>query len=104
MSLVVFESMKQTHCAECRQGPLRHLVRAAGVPRCLDRADPGHLVYRPRGDTSLPPRPHEPRCPRMHFTRKGGRGHTARAHRAAVTRSAAAAAPAHPHVTLSLGV
>lgn len=59
MSLVVFESMKQIHCAECRQGPLRHLVREAGVPRCLDCADLGHLVYLPRGDAALTRRARE---------------------------------------------
>ncbi len=59
MSLVVFESAKQIHCAECRQGPLRHLVREAGVPRCLDCADLGHLVYLPRGDAALTRRSRE---------------------------------------------
>ncbi|WP_046775356.1 DUF2293 domain-containing protein [Streptomyces yangpuensis] len=59
MSLVVFESLKQIHCAECRQGPLRHLVREAGVPRCLDCADLGHLVYLPRGDAALTRRSRE---------------------------------------------
>nr|WSX52446.1 DUF2293 domain-containing protein [Streptomyces sp. NBC_00974] len=59
MSLVVFESTKQIHCAECRQGPLRRLVREAGVPRCLDCTDLGHLVYLPRGDTALTRRAHE---------------------------------------------
>ncbi|WP_405755534.1 DUF2293 domain-containing protein [Streptomyces sp. NBC_00073] len=59
MSLVVFESQKQIHCAQCRQGPLRHLVREAGVPRCLDCADLGHLVYLPRGDAALTRRARE---------------------------------------------
>ncbi|MCX5196628.1 DUF2293 domain-containing protein [Streptomyces sp. NBC_00249] len=59
MSLVVFESQKQIHCAECRRGPLRHLVRESGVPRCLDCADLGHLVYLPRGDTALTRRARE---------------------------------------------
>ncbi len=59
MSLVVFESVKQIHCAQCRQGPLRHLVREAGVPRCLDCADLGHLVYLPRGDAALTRRARE---------------------------------------------
>ncbi|MGW5849362.1 DUF2293 domain-containing protein [Streptomyces sp. NPDC055254] len=59
MSLVVFESRKQIHCAECRRGPLRHLVREAGVPRCLDCADLGHLVYLPRGDAALTRRSRE---------------------------------------------
>ncbi|WP_371679058.1 DUF2293 domain-containing protein [Streptomyces sp. NBC_01276] len=59
MSLVVFESLKQIHCAECRRGPLRRLVREAGVPRCLDCADLGHLVYLPRGDAALTRRARE---------------------------------------------
>ncbi|WP_285526859.1 DUF2293 domain-containing protein [Streptomyces lavendulae] len=59
MSLVVFESLKQIHCAECRGGPLRRLVREAGVPRCLDCADLGHLVYLPRGDAALTRRARE---------------------------------------------
>ncbi|MET9960662.1 DUF2293 domain-containing protein [Streptomyces sp. NPDC006326] len=59
MSLVVFESLKPIHCAQCRQGPLRHLVREVGVPRCLDCADLGHLVYLPRGDAALSRRARE---------------------------------------------
>ncbi|AZM88657.1 MULTISPECIES: DUF2293 domain-containing protein [Streptomyces] len=59
MSLVVFESLKPIHCAACRRGPLRHLVRESGVPRCLDCADLGHLVYLPRGDTALTRRARE---------------------------------------------
>ncbi|GGZ80102.1 DUF2293 domain-containing protein [Streptomyces subrutilus] len=59
MSLVVFESVKQIRCAECRQGPLRRLVRECGVPRCLDCADLGHLVYVPRGDAALTRRSRE---------------------------------------------
>ncbi|MEU5806886.1 DUF2293 domain-containing protein [Streptomyces sp. NPDC047718] len=59
MSLVVFESAKPIHCAQCRRGPLRHLVREAGVPRCLDCADLGHLVYLPRGDAALTRRARE---------------------------------------------
>ncbi|GAA1590382.1 MULTISPECIES: DUF2293 domain-containing protein [Streptomyces] len=59
MSLVVFESAKPVHCARCRRGPLRHLVREAGVPRCLDCADLGHLVYLPRGDAALTRRARE---------------------------------------------
>ncbi|MFD9357421.1 DUF2293 domain-containing protein [Streptomyces sp. NPDC060031] len=59
MSLVVFESLKQIHCAQCRQGPLRRLVREAGVPRCLECADLGHLVYLPRGDVALTRRARE---------------------------------------------
>ncbi|KJY30562.1 MULTISPECIES: DUF2293 domain-containing protein [Streptomyces] len=59
MSLVVFESQKPIHCAECRRGPLRHLVRESGVPRCLDCADLGHLVYLPRGNAALTRRARE---------------------------------------------
>ncbi|RST02320.1 MULTISPECIES: DUF2293 domain-containing protein [Streptomyces] len=59
MSLVVFESLKPIHCAACRRGPLRHLVRESGVPRCLDCADLGHLVYLPRGDAALTRRARE---------------------------------------------
>ncbi|MEU6313439.1 DUF2293 domain-containing protein [Streptomyces sp. NPDC047014] len=59
MSPVVFESVKPIHCADCRRGPLRHLVREAGVPRCLDCADLGHLVYLPRGDAALTRRSRE---------------------------------------------
>ncbi|MEU6893558.1 DUF2293 domain-containing protein [Streptomyces sp. NPDC046557] len=59
MSLVVFESLKPVHCAECRRGPQRLLVREAGVPRCLDCADLGHLVYLPRGDAALTRRARE---------------------------------------------
>ncbi|NXY93184.1 DUF2293 domain-containing protein [Streptomyces sp. BR123] len=59
MTLVVFESVKAIHCAQCRRGPLRHLVREAGVPRCLDCADLGHLVYLPRGDAALTRRARE---------------------------------------------
>ncbi|MFI5981032.1 DUF2293 domain-containing protein [Streptomyces sp. NPDC051555] len=53
MDLVVFESLKRISCAECGNGPLPHLVRPSGVPRCLDCADLGHLVYLPRGDAAL---------------------------------------------------
>ncbi|MEU3404346.1 DUF2293 domain-containing protein [Streptomyces sp. NPDC006670] len=59
MSLVVFESLRPIHCAECRRGPLRRLVRESGVPRCLDCADLGHLVYLPRGDAALTRRARE---------------------------------------------
>lgn len=59
MSLVVFESLRPIHCAECRRGPLRHVVRESGVPRCLDCADLGHLVYLPRGDAALTRRARE---------------------------------------------
>ncbi|MET9699690.1 DUF2293 domain-containing protein [Streptomyces sp. NPDC006529] len=53
MDLVVFEPLKRISCAECGHGPLTHLVRESGVPRCLDCADLGHLVYLPRGDAAL---------------------------------------------------
>ncbi|WP_240802034.1 DUF2293 domain-containing protein [Streptomyces sp. A1136] len=59
MSLVVFESPKHIHCAECRRGPLRLVAREAGVPRCLDCVDLGHLVYLPRGDAALTRRARE---------------------------------------------
>ncbi|MFH7596241.1 DUF2293 domain-containing protein [Streptomyces racemochromogenes] len=59
MSLVVFECQRPIHCAECRRGPLRHVVRESGVPRCLDCADLGHLVYLPRGDAALTRRARE---------------------------------------------
>ncbi|RSS66660.1 DUF2293 domain-containing protein, partial [Streptomyces sp. WAC06614] len=53
MNLVVFEPLKGISCAECRKGPLPHLVRVSGVPRCLDCSQLGHLVYLPRGDAAL---------------------------------------------------
>ncbi|MCB5183144.1 DUF2293 domain-containing protein [Streptomyces antimicrobicus] len=53
MNLVVFEPLKGISCAECRKGPLPHLVRVSGVPRCLDCSALGHLVYLPRGDAAL---------------------------------------------------
>ncbi|MFF5443749.1 DUF2293 domain-containing protein [Streptomyces sp. NPDC012888] len=53
MELVVFEPLKPIHCARCRRGPLAHLVRESGVPRCLDCAGLGHLVYLPRGHAAL---------------------------------------------------
>ncbi|QES50675.1 DUF2293 domain-containing protein [Streptomyces venezuelae] len=59
MNLVVFEPLKQISCAECRHGPLPHLVRESGVPRCLDCADLGHLVYLPRGHAALTRRARE---------------------------------------------
>ncbi|MFI8099997.1 DUF2293 domain-containing protein [Streptomyces sp. NPDC086023] len=59
MNLVVFEPLKTVHCAECRAGPLRRHVRENRVPRCLDCADLGHLVYLPRGDTALTRRARE---------------------------------------------
>ncbi|MDJ0381386.1 DUF2293 domain-containing protein [Streptomyces sp. G-G2] len=59
MNLVVYEPLKRISCAECGRGPLPHLVRELGVPRCLDCADLGHLVYLPRGDTALTRRARE---------------------------------------------
>ncbi|MFJ5553108.1 DUF2293 domain-containing protein [Streptomyces sp. NPDC093225] len=59
MNLVVFEALRPVHCADCRTGPLRHLVRESGVPRCLHCADLGHLVYLPRGNAALTRRSRE---------------------------------------------
>lgn len=56
---MVVEPVKRRHCAECRQGPLARLVLEDGVPRCLDCADLGHLVYLARGDTALTRRARE---------------------------------------------
>ncbi|WP_128377795.1 DUF2293 domain-containing protein [Streptomyces cavernae] len=57
--LLVFQAVKRRHCAECRTGPLALLVLEEGVPRCLDCADLGHLVFLPRGDTALTRRSRE---------------------------------------------
>ena len=46
-------------CTECHAGPLALLVLEDGVPRCLDCADLGHLVFLPRGDTALTRRSRE---------------------------------------------
>ncbi|MGW2209105.1 DUF2293 domain-containing protein [Streptomyces sp. NPDC001781] len=50
---VVVQPRRRKHCAACRQGPLALLVLEDGVPRCLDCADLGHLVFLPRGDAAL---------------------------------------------------
>lgn len=57
--LLVVQPLRKRHCAECRQGPLPLLVVEGGVPRCLDCADLGHLVFLPRGDTALTRRARE---------------------------------------------
>ncbi|WP_225822554.1 DUF2293 domain-containing protein [Streptomyces naphthomycinicus] len=57
--LVVFQPLKRKRCAGCRRGPLSLLVLEEGVPRCLDCADLGHLVFLPRGDTALTRRSRE---------------------------------------------
>jgi len=57
--LLVVQPLKKRRCAECRTGPLALLVLEEGVPRCLDCADLGHLVFLPRGDTALTRRSRE---------------------------------------------
>ncbi|MGW0820562.1 DUF2293 domain-containing protein [Streptomyces sp. NPDC002845] len=57
--LVVVQALRRKHCAECRGGPVALLVLEEGVPRCLDCADLGHLVFLPRGDTALTRRSRE---------------------------------------------
>lgn len=57
--LLVVQPLRKRHCAECRRGPLPLLVVEGGVPRCLDCADLGHLVFLPRGDTALTRRARE---------------------------------------------
>lgn len=57
--LLVFQPLRRQHCAQCRRGPLPLLVLEEGVPRCLDCADLGHLVFLPRGDTALTRRARE---------------------------------------------
>ncbi|WP_078651534.1 DUF2293 domain-containing protein [Streptomyces xylophagus] len=57
--LLVVQPLRKRHCAECRQGPLPLLVVEGGVPRCLDCADLGHLVFLARGDTALTRRARE---------------------------------------------
>ncbi len=57
--LVVVQALRRKNCAECRSGPLALLVLEDGVPRCLDCADLGHLVFLPRGDTALTRRSRE---------------------------------------------
>ncbi|MEV7688489.1 DUF2293 domain-containing protein [Streptomyces bungoensis] len=57
--LVVVQALRRKRCAGCRRGPLSLLVLEDGVPRCLDCADLGHLVFLPRGDTALTRRARE---------------------------------------------
>ncbi|MEU6555016.1 DUF2293 domain-containing protein [Streptomyces sp. NPDC046915] len=57
--LLVIQPQRRKRCAACRRGPLSLLVLEAGVPRCLDCADLGHLVFLPRGDTALTRRSRE---------------------------------------------
>ncbi|MDF3301978.1 DUF2293 domain-containing protein [Streptomyces tropicalis] len=57
--LLVVQPVRRKHCAACRRGPLPLLVLEEGVPRCLDCADLGHLVFLPRGDTALTRRSRE---------------------------------------------
>ncbi|MFE6523511.1 DUF2293 domain-containing protein [Streptomyces sp. NPDC057794] len=57
--LLVFQPVRRRQCAECRRGPLPLLVLEDGIPRCLDCADLGHLVFLPRGDTALTRRSRE---------------------------------------------
>ncbi|MET7573099.1 DUF2293 domain-containing protein [Streptomyces sp. NPDC005492] len=56
---MVVQPLRKRHCAECRRGPLPLVVVEGGVPRCLDCADLGHLVFLPRGDTALTRRARE---------------------------------------------
>ncbi|MFD8806570.1 DUF2293 domain-containing protein [Streptomyces sp. NPDC059597] len=51
--------MRRKRCAGCRGGPLSLVVMEEGVPRCLDCADLGHLVFLPRGDAALTRRSRE---------------------------------------------
>jgi hypothetical protein len=57
--LLVIQPLKRKRCSACRRGPLPLLVLEEGVPRCLDCADLGHLVFLPRGDTALTRRSRE---------------------------------------------
>ncbi|MBZ9645700.1 hypothetical protein K8369_41800, partial [Streptomyces sp. PSKA30] len=57
--LVAIQPLKKKRCAACRRGPLPLLVLEEGVPRCLDCADLGHLVFLPRGNTALTRRARE---------------------------------------------
>ncbi|MFB7739690.1 DUF2293 domain-containing protein [Streptomyces sp. NPDC056112] len=57
--LLVLQPVRRKQCAACRRGPLPLLVLEEGVPRCLDCADLGHLVFLPRGDTALTRRSRE---------------------------------------------
>ena len=53
------QPLRHKRCAACRRGPLPLLVVEDGVPRCLECADLGHLVFLPRGDTALTRRSRE---------------------------------------------
>lgn len=53
------QPLRHKRCAACRRGPLSLLVVEDGVPRCLQCADLGHLVFLPRGDTALTRRSRE---------------------------------------------
>ncbi|MGW0287630.1 DUF2293 domain-containing protein [Streptomyces sp. NPDC003236] len=58
--LVVVQPLRRKRCAGCRRGPLSLLVLEDNrVPRCLDCADLGHLIFLPRGDTALTRRARE---------------------------------------------
>ncbi|MFI9343411.1 DUF2293 domain-containing protein [Streptomyces sp. NPDC052773] len=57
--LLAVQPLRRKRCAACRRGPLSMLVLEDGVPRCLDCADLGHLVFLPRGDTALTRRARE---------------------------------------------
>ncbi|MEV5320966.1 DUF2293 domain-containing protein [Streptomyces sp. NPDC052687] len=57
--LLAVQPLRRKRCAACRRGPLPMLVLEDGVPRCLDCADLGHLVFLPRGDTALTRRARE---------------------------------------------
>ncbi|MFJ6543825.1 DUF2293 domain-containing protein [Streptomyces sp. NPDC091385] len=57
--LVVVQPLRRKRCAGCRGGPLSLVVMEEGVPRCLDCADLGHLVFLPRGDAALTRRARE---------------------------------------------
>ncbi|MHB9862599.1 DUF2293 domain-containing protein [Streptomyces sp. YIM S03343] len=56
---LVVQPLRKRHCARCRRGPCTLVVLDEGVPRCLDCADLGHLVFLPRGDTALTRRARE---------------------------------------------
>ncbi len=53
------QPLRHKRCAACSRGPLSLLVVEDGVPRCLECADLGHLVFLPRGDTALTRRSRE---------------------------------------------
>ncbi|MFD4597550.1 DUF2293 domain-containing protein [Streptomyces sp. NPDC058464] len=57
--LLVVQPLRHKRCAACSRGPLSLLVVEDGVPRCLECADLGHLVFLPRGDTALTRRSRE---------------------------------------------